>query len=207
MWGYYPSPEDELVFLERYKRILELRYKLLEAEISYLDEKLSLIKEFLSKYPKPEYRNISWAWEYPPLYQVPLYQYPPIYQPYPYKPTEYAYEEIPISSGKSRVVVATQGSRGLDDIVSPIFARTPFFTIIDLEDGEVRNVEVIENRFGMMGGGAGIAAAQYMKELNADIVIAGSFGPNSQGMLENIGIKTLVSSPVPVRELLKRFRL
>jgi len=212
MWGYPPSPEDELSFLEKYRRILELRYKLLESELKSLDEKIKLVKDFLNEYPELRYRGMAEAWGYPPYYQVPSYeyQYPimyPAYPLYPYTPSTYTQRKVPSLSGKARIIIATQGSKGLDDIVSPIFARSPFFTIIDLENGEVKNVETIENRFGMMSGGAGIAVAQYMRELNADVIIAGSFGPNSQGMLENMGIRTISMPPTPVRDILKNLRL
>ena len=203
MWGYPSSPDDELKALERYRRILEIRSKLLENEIRFLNEKIRLLKELVNEYaqtgsitPPPSPVPSFYEWGYNPPYPTPSYQ-----------PTPYIQKATIKSTGKYRIVIASQGPNGLDDIVSPVFARAPFFILRDVENGEIKNVETVENRFGMMGGGAGMAAAQYMRELNANIVIAGSFGPNSQGMLQSMGIRTMTVPPTPIKEALKRVGL
>jgi len=206
MWGYSYSPDNELENLMRYKRILELRYRMIESEIKFLEERIKLLRELMKESGnvyEPGYMYKPMA---PWMYQ-PQYQPVPPYSPVPYQGPSYTPSEALKLEGRHRIVVATQGPRGLDDIVSPMFARAPFFTLIDVEDGEIKNVETIENRFSMMPGGAGMAVAEYMKELNAEIVVAGSFGPNSSNILQGMGIKILTMPPAQVREVMKRLGL
>ncbi len=92
-----------------------------------------------------------------------------------------------------RIAVATNNG-GLEDTVSPVFARAPTFTIVDVENGEIRNVRVMQNPAAMAGGGAGIQASQILINEGVQAVIAGNFGPNSSGILAQAGI-AMISSP------------
>ncbi len=46
-----------------------------------------------------------------------------------------------------KIAVPSANDRGLDSEVSSHFGRTPFYTIVNVEDGEIREVEVIKNPF------------------------------------------------------------
>ena len=59
------------------------------------------------------------------------YGWPPPAQPYPPQP----YSPPPMGEFR-RIAAATEGYRGLDDIISPVLGRAPTFTIIELEKGE-----------------------------------------------------------------------
>jgi predicted Fe-Mo cluster-binding NifX family protein len=39
-----------------------------------------------------------------------------------------------------KIAVPTKGSKGLDDVVSEIFAKAKTFTIIEIEDEQIKNV-------------------------------------------------------------------
>ena len=47
--------------------------------------------------------------------------------------------------GKLRIAVATKKHKGLEDAVSEVFGKAKTFTIVDVEDGEVKSVQVIDN--------------------------------------------------------------
>ncbi|MHA1505832.1 MAG: NifB/NifX family molybdenum-iron cluster-binding protein [Candidatus Asgardarchaeia archaeon] len=93
--------------------------------------------------------------------------------------------------GKERIVLATQGEGGLEDYVSPVFGRAPTYTVVDLEDGEVKGVSVEKNPAFYAPMGAGIQAAQFIANLGANAVIAGNYGPNAINALTSLGIKTI----------------
>ncbi|WP_029551061.1 NifB/NifX family molybdenum-iron cluster-binding protein [Thermococcus zilligii] len=95
---------------------------------------------------------------------------------------------------------------GLDDRVNPSFGRTPTFTIVDVENGEAVNVQVVPNPGYSQPGGAGVAAAHFVIDQGADVVIAGQFGPNSYGALQAAGVR-MVSAPasMTVREAVEAF--
>ncbi|AMQ17917.1 NifB/NifX family molybdenum-iron cluster-binding protein [Thermococcus peptonophilus] len=104
-----------------------------------------------------------------------------------------------------RIIVSTI-TGGLDDRVNPAFGRTPTFTIVDVENGEIVNVQVVPNPGYSQPRGAGVTAAQFVIDQGADVVISSQFGPNSSGVLQAAGIK-MVSAPatMTVREAVEAF--
>lgn len=104
-----------------------------------------------------------------------------------------------------RIIVSTV-SGGLDDRVNPSFGRTPTFTIVDVENGEITSVQVLPNPGYSQARGAGVTAAQFIIDHGADVVISGEFGPNSYGVLQAAGIK-MASAPatMTVREAVEAF--
>ena len=104
-----------------------------------------------------------------------------------------------------RIIVSTVRG-GLDDRVNLAFGRTPTFTIVDVENGQIANVEVVPNPGYSQPRGAGVTAAQFVIDQGAHVVIAGQFGPNSSGVLQAAGIK-MASAPanMTVREAVEAF--
>jgi len=99
-----------------------------------------------------------------------------------------------------RIVVSTVKG-GLDDMVNPSFGRTPTFTVVDVENGAIVNVQVVPNPGYNQARGAGVTASQFAIDQGADAVVSGSFGPNSYGVLQAAGIR-MYSAPstMTVRE-------
>ncbi|MGQ4832351.1 MAG: NifB/NifX family molybdenum-iron cluster-binding protein [Candidatus Asgardarchaeia archaeon] len=94
-----------------------------------------------------------------------------------------------------KIAVATQGNGGLNDTVSPIFGRTNTFTIVEVEETQIKQVTVQQNPAVMAVGGAGPQAAQILASLGVEVVIAGSFGPNATMALSALGIKMIPVTP------------
>jgi len=104
-----------------------------------------------------------------------------------------------------RICVATSGSGGMNDYVSPVFGRCPTFTVIDLEGSRIKNVTVMQNFASMLGGGAGIQAAQMIANSGCNVVIAGSFGPNSSQILSMARMDIRLCPPMPVENAIDLF--
>jgi len=104
-----------------------------------------------------------------------------------------------------RIIVSTV-TGGLEDRVNTAFGRTPTFTIVDVEKGEIKNVQVVPNPGYSQPRGAGVTAAQFVIDQGANVVIAGQFGPNSSGVLQAAGIR-MISAPatMTVREAVEAF--
>jgi predicted Fe-Mo cluster-binding NifX family protein len=103
-----------------------------------------------------------------------------------------------------RVAVATTGNKGLEDEVSHEFGHTKTFTIIDIQDGKVKNVKVIENPAASLSHGKGPVAAKYLADIKVNIVVSGEVGPGASTMLNELKIKTLtVKSGEQVMKALK----
>ncbi len=101
-----------------------------------------------------------------------------------------------------KIAVSTNGG-GLEDTVSPVFARAPTFTIAEIENGEIKDVRVMQNPAAMAGGGAGIQAAQMLVNEGVRAVIAGNFGPNASGILAQSGIAMISSAGTKVEDAVK----
>ncbi|NJE85857.1 dinitrogenase iron-molybdenum cofactor [Thermococcus sp. CX2] len=104
-----------------------------------------------------------------------------------------------------RIVISTING-GLDDRVNQAFGRTPAFTIVDVENGEITNVQVVQNPGYNQPRGAGVTAAQFCIDQGAEVVIAGQFGPNSYNVLQAAGIR-MASAPstMTVKEAVEAF--
>ena len=101
-----------------------------------------------------------------------------------------------------KICIATNQG-GLEDQVSPVFGRCPTFTFVDVEDKEIKNVEVIPNEFAGAMGGAGIQAAQLVANKGANVVIAGNYGPNAYPILNQAGI-SVVSAQGNVKDVIMK---
>jgi predicted Fe-Mo cluster-binding NifX family protein len=102
-----------------------------------------------------------------------------------------------------KICVATSKG-GLDDQICQVFGRCPTFTFVDVEDKEIKNVEVIANEFAGAMGGAGIQAAQMVANEGTNAVIAGNYGPNAYPILNQAGIK-VVSTQGNVRDVIMKY--
>jgi len=102
-----------------------------------------------------------------------------------------------------RILVATNVG-GLDDTVSMVFARAPTFTIVEVENGEIKGADVIPNQFAGAVHGAGIQVGQFVASRGINVAIAGNFGPNVSSILAGYGIQT-ISAQGKVRDVIERF--
>lgn len=93
-------------------------------------------------------------------------------------------------------------------MVSPVFGRCPTFTVVDVEGGEIKGVQVIPNQAMYAPHGAGIAAVQTLANLGVKIILAGRFGPWASQATMQFGIQTLTVPPgIKVRDAVYRYVL
>jgi len=83
-----------------------------------------------------------------------------------------------------KIAIATL-NENLNSEISPQAGRAPYYLI--LEDGELK--ETIKNPFAVGGGGAGFGVAKMLADKNVELVIAGQFGGNMKGALEERGVR------------------
>lgn len=102
-----------------------------------------------------------------------------------------------------KIAIASTGNN-LDSEVSLVFARSPYFIVADLEDGDIKETSTVENP-SKNERGAGISAAQFIANKNVDALISGAVGPNAFNILKQIGIKVYKLQSGTVKENLKLF--
>ncbi len=102
-----------------------------------------------------------------------------------------------------KVAVASIG-KNLNSNVSPVFGRSPYFIIVDLENGEIKHVSAIENP-AKNEKGAGNIAAQFMVDSDVKTLISGELGPVAFHILKNAEIKVYKIASVNIEKNLNRF--
>jgi predicted Fe-Mo cluster-binding NifX family protein len=90
---------------------------------------------------------------------------------------------------KLRIAVATKTRAGLEDVVSEVFGKAKTFTIVDIEDGEFKNVQVVGNPAASYEYGSGPVAVKTLVDLKVNLVIFGELGPGASSLLEQHNIK------------------
>jgi len=96
---------------------------------------------------------------------------------------------------KLRIAVPTKAYAGLEDSVSEVFGKAKTFTIVDVEDGEVKNVQVVDNPAASYEHGAGPVAVKTLADLKVNLVMAVEFGPGASSLLEQHSIQKLSVEP------------
>ena len=101
-----------------------------------------------------------------------------------------------------KVAVAASGE-DLQAKADPRFGRCPYFVIVDSETMEFT---AVANPGGTQGSGAGIAAAQVVARTDAEVVIAGNFGPNAYKVLAEGALKAYTGASGTVKDAVEAFR-
>jgi len=78
------------------------------------------------------------------------------------------------------IIVASEGET-LKANVSDTAARCPYFLIVD---NKGKLLEAVENPYKDTRGGAGVSAANFLAEKNANIIVAGNCGNKMKDALE-----------------------
>jgi predicted Fe-Mo cluster-binding NifX family protein len=97
--------------------------------------------------------------------------------------------------GKLRIAVPTKTHAGLEDVVSEVFGKAKTFTIVDVENGEVENVQVIDSPAASYEYGSGPVAVKTLADLKVNLVMAVEFGPGASSLLAQHNIKKISVKP------------
>ena len=106
--------------------------------------------------------------------------------------------------GKLKIAIPTMGSKGLDDRVSDIFGRAKTFTIIEISDGSIDNIDIIENPAISYEHGVGPIVIKMLTDIGVSAVAFNEIGVGASILLDQNNIrKVKVESGIPVREAVK----
>lgn len=104
-----------------------------------------------------------------------------------------------------KIAIPAKGPEGLEAITfgQPIYA--PFFTIITIEEGEIKEVEVIKNPASTLLPYRGPSLASWLKHMGVSVVISISFPEDVINSLTSWGIKPIFAMGRKVRDLLEAY--
>lgn len=101
------------------------------------------------------------------------------------------------------ILCLTSAGNTLDSALDLRFGRCAYFVIVDSETNEQL---IAENEAGLSGGGAGIAAGQFMIEKGVEAVITGNVGPNAMKVLQTASIEIYRGEIGSVNENIVKFK-
>ena len=85
-----------------------------------------------------------------------------------------------------RIVVSSDNNKELDSSVSHHFGRCPYFTIVDLEGNKIIKVKSVDNPYFSSHSVGQVPS--FVKELGADIMLAGGMGRRAISIFSDFGI-------------------
>jgi len=97
-----------------------------------------------------------------------------------------------------KIAIAASGET-LDSQASQVFGRSSHLIVVDLVDGDLKDVKSIPNP-PITEGGAGIKSARFVGDEKAEALISGSVGPNAFEVLKQLEIKTYQMVPGTVEQ-------
>ena len=91
-------------------------------------------------------------------------------------------------------------------MVSPIFGRCPSFTIVEIEEKNIKNVKVVPNQFVSAPRGVGIAVVQMLANEGVKFILAGRFGPWASSTSAQFDIQMIMVPPgVRIRDAVNQY--
>jgi predicted Fe-Mo cluster-binding NifX family protein len=102
-----------------------------------------------------------------------------------------------------KIAVSSTG-KNLTDEVSEVFARCPYFIIVEIENKKIQKIETIENKIANQLGQAGISAAQLIAEKDIKAVITKNIGPRALDVLNQFNISIYAGDGI-IEKVLQEF--
>jgi predicted Fe-Mo cluster-binding NifX family protein len=103
-----------------------------------------------------------------------------------------------------KIAVAAEDNKGSEAFLSEHFGRCPFYMLVDVDNGEIKDVAAVESPFYGSHGQPGEVPA-FIKEIGAQVIIAGGMGPKAIGFFEQYGIQVVTGVSGTVREVVQRY--
>jgi len=101
-----------------------------------------------------------------------------------------------------RLAIPSDDDRGLEGFVSEHFGRAKYFVFVDVEDGEVKGVEVVAVPFEEHGPGD---LPRFVKEHGGDVVLAYGMGQKAIAFFNQLGITVVTGAYGRIRDVVDAF--
>ncbi len=102
-----------------------------------------------------------------------------------------------------RIAFSCEDENGLNSEMSMHFGRCPFFTLIDIEEGKMTNVQVVTNP-AFENHVPGVVP-KFINDQQANVMIAGGMGPKAINMFNDFGIDVATGVGGKVEKVLNAY--
>ncbi|MCS7102512.1 MAG: hypothetical protein NZ992_01360 [Candidatus Korarchaeum sp.] len=104
-----------------------------------------------------------------------------------------------------KIAIPSKGPEGLEALTFGQLIYAPFFTIVTVEEGEVKSVEVIRNPASTLLPYRGPSLASWLKHMGVNVIVSVSFPEDVITSLISWGIKPVFVMGRKVGELLEAY--
>ena len=101
-----------------------------------------------------------------------------------------------------RIAIPSTSPEGLSSEVSSHFGRAPYYTFVDIEEGEIKNVEVVPVPFENHGPGD---LPNFVKEHGGEVVIAYGMGHRAVDFFQQLGVDVVTGAMGKIEDVVKAF--
>jgi len=101
-----------------------------------------------------------------------------------------------------KIAIPSEDDSGLDSEVARHFGRAEYYTIIDLEDGKIKDVRVVKTPFREHNPGD---IPVFLKEEGVEAVLAYGMGWRAQELFNSLGIKVVTGANGRIRDIVEAF--
>ena len=102
------------------------------------------------------------------------------------------------------IALSTDDNRGLDAVLSYHFGRCPYYTFVDVEGTDIRDVRSVPNPFYGSHGQPG-EVPSFIKSNGAQVIIAGGMGSRAIDFFQQFGILPATGVSGRVRKVLEGY--
>ncbi|RLE59201.1 MAG: dinitrogenase iron-molybdenum cofactor biosynthesis protein [Thermoprotei archaeon] len=103
----------------------------------------------------------------------------------------------------TKIAIPVEDKRGLEDRVFEHFGHAPAFAIVTVENGEIKNVETLENPFS--GAHQPGQVPRLLASKGIDLLICMGMGPRARSLFESIGIQVITGAQGTVKEVVEAY--
>lgn len=102
-----------------------------------------------------------------------------------------------------KIVIPTENQEGINSQIAQHFGRSPFFTIVELDNGKIAKVSTVPNTSEHVGGTG--SPFDVLVQLNPKAVIVNGMGPRGIMNFNNAGVKVLRATAGVVDKIVEAY--
>jgi len=108
-----------------------------------------------------------------------------------------------VTKTRKYIAIAAEDDKGFDGQVSHHFGRCPFYFMIGIEENKIVGADVKSNpHFGNHQPGQ---MPMFIRELGADVILAGGMGPRAVDIFNSFGIEVATGAVGNVRNVVDAY--
>ena len=102
-----------------------------------------------------------------------------------------------------KIAFSSDDNRGLEGVMSHHFGRCPYYTFVDVDDGQVKGVEVMPNPY--YGQHAPGVVPDFINKQQANVMVTGGMGARAVEFFNQFGIQVVTGASGSVRYALEHY--